>query len=115
LECLANSRCDEPQRVVFTPGRARARMNDDPEQTERVRAIELVDERRNRLRAKRGIGCREIDQIARVRHRRTDASLIKPTAESPDLVSIERAASPLIRILREALQRLAAAHARDGE
>jgi hypothetical protein len=37
--------CDESQRVRFATGCARAGMNDDPKQAERVGSIELVDER----------------------------------------------------------------------
>ena len=48
-------------------------MDDDAEQAERMRAIELVDERLDRLRAKRGIRGREIDQVAGVRDDRRDA------------------------------------------
>ena len=43
---------DQAQPVLFGACGAGARMNDDAEQAERVRAIELVDEGRDRLIAK---------------------------------------------------------------
>ena len=48
-------------------------MQDDAEQAERFRAIEFVAHRLDRLSAQRGVGGREVDQVAGVRDDRADA------------------------------------------
>jgi hypothetical protein len=65
-ERLADGGRDEAQPFVLAAGRARAGMDHDAEQPERLGAIELVDERLDRLPPQRVERGRQIDQIARV-------------------------------------------------
>ena len=83
-------------------------MNHHAEQTERLGAIELVDEGRQRRLAQRGRRGRQVDQVAGVRDDWRDAGLFDPPAERADVGRIERLAAQLAGILAEDLQRFAA-------
>ena len=74
-------------------------MNDDAEQAERVGAIELVDERRDRLLAQHRERRGEVDQVAGVRDDGRDARLVDAPAEKPDFGAVERLAAPLVGVL----------------
>ena len=87
-------------------------MDDDPEEPERFRAIDLVNERGNRLLPQEWKGGREVDEITGVRHNRRDTGLLDPLAEEPHLGRVERLPAPLARVLGEDLERLAAVHHR---
>ena len=108
LERSADRVGDQTERLVFGSRRADAGVNDDAEQAERVRAIELVDERGRASVAERRRRGRQVDQIARVRHDGRDAGLLDAAAEPADVGRIERLADQLARVLREDLQRFAA-------
>jgi hypothetical protein len=82
-------------------------MDDHAEQSQRLGSIDFVDERRNRLLAQEG-ECRcQVDQITCVRDDGRDARLLDALAKQFDLGGIERLGAPLVRILREDLQRFA--------
>ena len=66
LNACADGVRNQPEPVVLGARRAGARMNDDAEQAERIGAIELVDERGDRLLAERGERRREVDQVTGV-------------------------------------------------
>ncbi len=87
-------------------------MNDDAKQAERLGAIDLVHERGDRLFAQDRERRRQVDQVARVRDDGRDAGLLDALAEQPDFSVLERLAAPLVRVLREDLQRLASVHDR---
>jgi hypothetical protein len=103
---------NEAQRVLLGASRPRSGMDDDAKQSERMGTIEFVDERFDRQFAKGGIGRRQIDQIARMRNDRRNTRFIDALPEPSDLRTVQRLAAPLIRILGEDLQRLAAVHDR---
>ena len=108
LERLANAAGDEPEGGVFTSSRTRAWMNDDAQQAKDPGAIQLVDERRDRLRPKRRDRRREVDQVARVRHDRLDAGLVHTRSKPANLDRVERRRLPAVRVLAEDLERFAA-------
>ena len=87
--------------------RVRSRMHDEPVEAERVGPIELLAERRDRLRAQRGVGRRDVNQIAVVRDDRRDARLARAAAERVALLRRNLARAPLADRLRENLERLA--------
>ena len=91
-------------------------MQDDAEQTQRFGPIEFVGHRLARLRAQRGVGGGEVDQVAGVRDDRDEAGARDVAAELRDLVRWKRASAPLVGVLREHLQRVAPVHhrARNG-
>src|SRR5687767_10583741 len=66
LERLANGVRNQPEPVVFGACRAGARMNNHAEQSERIGAIQLVDESGDRLLPERAERCREVDQVTGV-------------------------------------------------
>jgi hypothetical protein len=101
---------DQPQRVGFSARRARAGVNDDAEQAQRVGALELVEEGVERLLAQLREGRRQVDQVTRVRHDGRDAGLVEAAAERSDVGRIERLSAPLAAVLAEYLQRLTAVH-----
>jgi hypothetical protein len=80
----------------------------DAKQTERVRAIEFIDERVDGLITQRRCGSREVDQIAAVRHGRRDFGCCQAVAKAADFIRVERRRLPAVRVPREDLQRLAA-------
>jgi hypothetical protein len=83
-------------------------MDDDTEESKRMRAIQLVHEGGNRLLAQERCPRREIDQVAGVRDDRPDARFMHSPAEPRDLFPRERRPQPLAGILGKDLQRLAA-------
>ena len=90
--------------VVYEPG-----CMTRPSQAERLGAIELLAERRDRLLAQRRRRGRDVDQVAVVRDDRLDAGLRDAAPEQRDLVvGGSDAGAPLPRRLGEDLQRLAA-------
>ena len=103
---------DETQGLVIRSRRACARVQDDAKQTERLGAIDLIHECRDRLLAQDGERRREIDQVTRVRDDRGDDGLLDAAAEQSDFGGVERLAAPLARVLGEDLQRLAFVHDR---
>jgi len=102
-DCIRN----QPQRLVVRSGRARAGMNDDAEQAQRLGAIDLVDEGCDRLLAQRRECRGEIDQVAGVRDHGCDSRLLDALPESLDFAAVQGLTKPLIRVLREDLQGLA--------
>src|SRR6476469_7484774 len=78
-------------------------------ETERLGAVELLDQTEYRLAAKRRIRPRDIDQIAVVRQDRTDLGLANAAAEERDLLRWQFTRAPLAAGLGEDLQRAAAA------
>jgi len=83
-------------------------MDDDAEQAKRFGALEFVDERRNRLLTQDGERRREIDQVTGVRDDRCDPGFANALPKQACFRSVERPRAPLVRILGEDLQRLAA-------
>ena len=79
-----------------------------PSRPSASRAIELVDERRDRLLAQRRRCGRQVDQVAGVRDDGRDAGLVDAPAEGADVRRVERLAAQLAGVLAEDLQRLAA-------
>src|SRR5687768_2741400 len=108
LERRANRLGNEPERVLLAARCAGSGMDDDAEQPERVRAIEFVDERRDRLLAQEWKRGRQVDQVAGMGDDRPDPGLVDAPAERADLRRIERLALPLAGVLAEDLQCLAA-------
>src|SRR5262249_31653302 len=86
---------DERQPALFGPARVRARMHDEPVETQRFGTIELLAEGGNRLRSQVGGRGRHVDQVAVVRDDRTDAGLGDPRAKTCDLFGRKRTGAPL--------------------
>src|SRR4029078_4546781 len=97
----------EAQPSLLAVRRARAGMDHDAEQPERLGAIEFVDERVDRLPPQRVEGGCMVDQIARVRDRGADGRLLEAGAEALHVAGIERLPLPSVAVLGEDLQRLA--------
>ena len=95
---------DQLQPLRFAAARVAARMQHDAEQPERLRAIELVAHRLDRLRAQRGDRRREIDQVARVRHHRAEAAGLELRPKLANLLARNHASAPLVGVLREDLK-----------
>ena len=84
-------------------------MHDQAIEVQRRGAIELFAERANRAAPQRGVGGREIDQIAVVRDDRTDPAFADAAAKGRHFIGRQLARAPLAGGLGEDLQRLAAA------
>ena len=84
LEGRADRLRDQSQRIRLAPRRARTRMRDHAEQPQCVGAIELVDERGNRLLTQQRKRRRQVDQIAGVGHYRCDSRRVDAPAERAD-------------------------------
>ena len=111
-KCGVNRVGNRRERVGLGARSARAGVDDDAEQSERLRAIEFINKRVDRLLSKDRRGRGQIDQIARVRDDGRDAGLVDALAESPHVGRIEWFPSPLTGVFREDLQRFAAVHGR---
>ena len=86
-----------------------ARMQHDAEQPQRFGAIELVGHRFDRLPAQPGIRRGEVDQVAGVRDDRRRCRAASTFARnSANFFGRQRPAPPLVGVLREDLERLAA-------
>ena len=83
-------------------------MEDNPQQSERMRAIDLVHERVDRLLSQHRRGRCEVDQIAGVRDRGPDACFLDPCAKSAHLSWVKWRRLPTVCVLGEDLERLAA-------
>ena len=103
---------DQLEPFGFVADRVAAGMEDDAEQSERLGAIDLVAHRVKRLPAQRAIGRREVDQVARMRDDRKDAGGLDRGAERANFLGRHDAPAPLVGVLREDLQRVAAVHDR---
>ena len=78
LERASRRISDQPQRIVGRSARTGAWMQNHAQQAERMRTIDLVDQRADRLLAQgRNVG-RVVDQIAAVRHDWRDAGFVDP-------------------------------------
>ena len=108
LKALVDGLGDQSQCVIFGAGRARAGVNDHAAQAERLGAIQFVDEGRDRLLTELRQGRGEIDQVAGVRHDRRQAGLVDALTKPDDFVRVDRLSEPLVRVLAEDLQGLAA-------
>ena len=85
-------------------------MNHDAAQAKGLRPIELVDESRNRLLTELRQGSRQVDQVAGVRDHGVQSRFVDALTKPDDLLGVDRLAEPLVRVLAEDLQRLAAVH-----
>ena len=82
LEGARNCLRDEAERILFAAARARPWVDHDSTQAERLRAIEFIDECRNRLLAQLRLRRGEIDQVAGVRHDRREPGLRRRAGET---------------------------------
>jgi hypothetical protein len=87
-------------------------MNHDSAQSQRLCSIELVDEGSNRLLPEERQGSRQVDQVAGVRDNRRESGFIDTLTKPENLVGSDRLPEPLVGVLAEDLQGLAAVHER---
>ena len=107
-EEVAQGLRDQPQALLFGARRIGAGMHHQSHQSQCFRAIEFLGERRDRSHAHDRIVGGDIDQIAVVADDRTNAGCSNPAPELANLVRWQGSRAPLIRGLREDLERLAA-------
>jgi hypothetical protein len=103
---------DQRQTVGLVADGVGAGMQHDPEQSERLGAIDFVAHRFERLAPERRVGRREVDQVAAVRDHRADTGGFHLGAKLADFRGRQLAAAPLTGVFREDLQRLAPVHDR---
>jgi hypothetical protein len=109
---LQQSVRDQRQAVRIAPCRIAARVQDDTQQTERLRAIDLVSHGFERLLPQRRARGREVDQVAGVRDDRTDPDALSRLRNSRISSRGIRRTAPLIGVLGENLQGVTAMHDR---
>src|SRR5688572_32576525 len=89
-------------------------MEDHAQKPQRFGPVDLLAERRNRLRTQRVARCCEINQVARVRDDRKDARLLRRVPERSNFFAWQWPGAPLARVLAEDLKCLALVKLRAG-
>ena len=102
-------RRDDPAEPGLEPGaHMRAWVDDHARETERLRALQLVGERGHRLRPRRGMRARKVDEIARMGKHTPDAGVPPGRAKQPDLFGLEGLGRPPALVFQEDLHGAAA-------
>jgi hypothetical protein len=79
-------------------------MQNHAQQAECLGTIDFIGHRSDRLTPQQLVGGRQVDEIAGVRHNRTNPACRQTGAELPNLFGRHEAAAPLVGVLGEDLK-----------